>query len=630
LEKNLKLYNYCGRALLATVTAGTLAAAATLAPAAHADDLPLIDFSAANAPSRIAANPADSSAFTIGANGPAKSLNVTIAPGSAGYPGVAVAPAASAWDLSHYGEVTADITNTGTTALNITLRLDNSGDWHLSPWDMSNANIAPGQSGQVTVYFGYSFGNTGYALDSSKVVQALLCTSKPDSTLNFRVDDIQATGKPGDRPPGYIQSVKPDNGILVSPAHVVFPAAANATPQVTTFSVPTGQVWDLSDYNQVEFAIKNPGASPLHVYGRVDNAWATATDNSSVADTTIPAGASAKLLVPFAAAKPWDGSDKLSGCRLDSSHVVGVTLYTDSAGAGQSVDIIGVKASVAAQPIPSWLGKKPPTPGNWTLTLDQNFNSPTLDPKIWVAVDKPGASIWDSSSVEVAANAYIENGLLKLKTEKPAAMTFDDPTLNSRKYVTSMVTTYSKFTQKYGYFESKMKLPTGLGMWPAFWLMPDRGPKVADQWVRRDTKNGGMEFDILEYLARFGPYHYNIAMHWDGYQELHKSIGSERIYFTPDKDGFVTAGLLWGPGEVTFYANGQAVGHWKNDRISNVPEYIMYTQPVGGWGTNGIVDESKLPQYLQIKYVRVWQRADWKDIPDGPPLVPTPTAPDKQ
>jgi beta-glucanase (GH16 family) len=118
-----------------------------------------------------------------------------------------------------------------------------------------------------------------------------------------------------------------------------------------------------------------------------------------------------------------------------------------------------------------------------------------------------------------------------------------------------------------------------------------------------------MEFDIMEYLTRWGPYRYNIAMHWDGYGKKHKAIGSDKVYFQPDKDGFVTSGLLWTPGELVLYCNGKEIGRWKNERISTVPADLMFTLPMGGWD-NSPLDDSKLPDDFVIDYVRCWQRAD--------------------
>ena len=125
--------------------------------------------------------------------------------------------------------------------------------------------------------------------------------------------------------------------------------------------------------------------------------------------------------------------------------------------------------------------------------------------------------------------------------------------------------------------------------------------------AREDTRDGGMEFDILEYLARYGPYRYNVACHRDGYEKDHKSLGTERIYVQPDKEGFYTAGLLWEPGSATFYCQGKAVAHWKDPRVSSVPMYILFTAVSGGWGGNVLTGEG-LPSDYVLDYVRAWQR----------------------
>ncbi|MDQ2732117.1 MAG: glycoside hydrolase family 16 protein, partial [Armatimonadota bacterium] len=173
-----------------------------------------------------------------------------------------------------------------------------------------------------------------------------------------------------------------------------------------------------------------------------------------------------------------------------------------------------------------------------------------------------------------------------------------------------------KWVQRYGYFEARMKLPAVPGLWPAFWMMPDRGPAADPQWKRQDTGNGGMEFDVMEHLTRWGHYRYNIAMHYDGYGKDHKQIGSEKVYVQPDKDGFLTCGLLWTPGSAVYYCNGQEVLRWENPRISNVPSILMFTLPAGGWDNNAL-DDKQLPADFVIDYVRVWQRKDLASAVDG-------------
>jgi len=137
-----------------------------------------------------------------------------------------------------------------------------------------------------------------------------------------------------------------------------------------------------------------------------------------------------------------------------------------------------------------------------------------------------------------------------------------------------------------------------------------------------------MEFDVAEYLSRWGPYRMNVAWHWDGYGKEHKATGSTTIYFQPDKDGFVTSGVLWLPGLSVYYLNGNEVARWENPRVSNVESDIMFTNVSGGWDNNGI-DDTKLPDNFVIDYVRVWQRKDLASEVDGPkkPEAPKPAEP---
>src|SRR5947207_592 len=45
------------------------------------------------------------------------------------------------------------------------------------------------------------------------------------------------------------------------------------------------------------------------------------------------------------------------------------------------------------------------------------------------------------------------------------------PVLFDNEYVSGILTTQNSFSQKYGYFEIRSKLPVGMGVWPAFWML---------------------------------------------------------------------------------------------------------------------------------------------------------------
>ena len=247
-----------------------------------------------------------------------------------------------------------------------------------------------------------------------------------------------------------------------------------------------------------------------------------------------------------------------------------LVIATDKADAERALSVQSIKADLPALQLPDWLGKRPPVDGDWIQTLNENFDGP-LDPSIW---EVKGANYWDKQSHFSKDNVIVENGNAKLRYEKKTGFHNDDPKEKQTDWQSGYLHTYDKWAQRYGYFEARMKLPKAPGLWPAFWMMPDRGHRADPQWKRQDTKFGGMEFDIMEHLTRWGPNRYNIAMHYDGYDKDHKSIGSDKIYAQPDKDGYITSGLLWLPGQAIFYANGKEISRWETERISAIPSIL--------------------------------------------------------
>ena len=218
-----------------------------------------------------------------------------------------------------------------------------------------------------------------------------------------------------------------------------------------------------------------------------------------------------------------------------------------------------------------------------------------------------------------------------LRYERKRGRHNDDPAGKETDYASGFLDTYGKWVQRYGYFEARMKIPQAPGLWPAMWLMPDRGLSAGEQWQRASTSNGAMEFDIMEYLSRWGVYRYNIAFHWDGYGKEHQQTGTQTIYVDHDRDGYITTGLLWLPGQAAIYNNGKLVAQWESPRISSVASDVMFTHVMGGWDNNAL-DDAQLPADFVIDYVRCWQRKDLASPADGvkstQPTTAGPTKPD--
>ena len=586
---------------------------------------------------------------TRSAGADASGISVAIAQGSDPFPGITLTPPSGTWNLSAYGHVAVRAVNTGAAPLRLSLRVDNAGPWSDNAWNSDWRQLQPGATGTVSVLFGYSWGRPGYALKPEAVVRMVLFAGKSDKAAqSFLILSLEAGGQPGEKPPVDPNAIRiaPPKGLLLgtgafvdagtqlvsrgaratavtnagqSTLRITFPAGR--TEMSMLFRPPAGR-WDLREYLQARVTVTNEGAVPVKLHARLEcNGGPTAWT-----DLTAPLapGAGGEIVVPFAAAVPWTclpsvaapghrGCVSGTGTPLTSDAVSGITIAAGTDRVDRVVRVVSIRAEVPPAPaLPDWLGKRPPVAGDWVMTFDDEFDGSAIDTNKWNVF---GQNWYDKVSHYSKDNVILGGGMARLRYEKKRGWHNDDPAFKpwgptavsgETAYATGFLDTAGKWTQRYGYFESRMKLPPAPGMWPAFWMMPDRGVAVSPAGVRRSTSDGGMEFDIMEQLSRWGRYRYNIAMHWDGYGKEHKNAGTGTIYVQPDKDGFLTCGLLWSPGLAVYYCNGREVLRWEDPRISNVPSQLIFTLPSGGWD-NSAVDDAQLPSDFVIDYVRVWQ-----------------------
>ena len=532
-------------------------------------------------------------------------LAVTFAVGSGEWPGFEIRPAKEAWDLSPWGHVEFQLTNPGEKALNIGLRVDNAGDWRKNPWNTENITLKPGETKIGKVIFGYQYGfKKGFKLDPSKVVAVRVFVSGKSSVDRILlVRDISAAGAVGEKPPVDPSRVvvKPKDGVIPgTPLKVDVIKSGGRVPLK-----PASGYWNLGDYLKVTAVVKNTGSAPCTPTMKID---ANGEPIFVTASAPVAPGAKAKLELPFIPKEPWhaqgDGKNvkPQGGTRFESHRVKSISFSAKDQSASYTVE--SVKAEKIVADIPAWLGKRPPVPGKWRQTLAEEFNDGKLNEKVWSPYSD---NHWDKRTHFTRENILFRDGCCVLKYEKKTGPRNDDPSKGTTDYACGILDSYDHWTQLYGYFEARMKLPTKPGLWPAFWTMPDRGPSAGpERWRRGDTHNGGMEFDIMEHLTAWGPYRFNIACHWDGYEKEHRAIGSGSIYMPADKDGFITVGMLWLPGVYAIYGNGVELARWESDRVANVPAYIFFYMVSGGWA-NEPLDDDELPDEFAIDWFRAWQ-----------------------
>ena len=159
----------------------------------------------------------------------------------------------------------------------------------------------------------------------------------------------------------------------------------------------------------------------------------------------------------------------------------------------------------------------------------------------------------------------------------------------NKPYFGGLITTRFSFSQRFGYFETEARLPTGKGMWPAFWLLPTAG-----FWP-----NAG-EIDVFEGLGEPHVIHCT---------SIH---GKAKDHFKVDLPFDVSAdfhryGLLWSPTKITWYVDRKPVASAPTPpAMQDTPMYILLDLGIGGsWG--GYPDaQTVMPGRFVIRRVAAW------------------------
>ncbi|HLZ08945.1 MAG TPA: glycoside hydrolase family 16 protein, partial [Chloroflexota bacterium] len=176
-------------------------------------------------------------------------------------------------------------------------------------------------------------------------------------------------------------------------------------------------------------------------------------------------------------------------------------------------------------------------------------------------------------------------------------------------YTSARLETGGKFEQAYGRFETRIKVPIGQGMWPAFWILGANIGQVG--WPSCG------EVDIMEQAGAKSPSTNNGSMHGPGYSGNMPVHSSYKLPMGTFGDDFHVYALEWETNVLRFYvddtlyathtpADLPAGTHWVYDHPFN----IILNLAIGG-GYPGSPDATTVfPQPMLVDYVRVYSRAD--------------------
>jgi len=245
----------------------------------------------------------------------------------------------------------------------------------------------------------------------------------------------------------------------------------------------------------------------------------------------------------------------------------------------------------------------------WKLVWSDEFNAADgslPDSGKWTFATGGGG--WGNHELEYytarPANAHQQSGNLVITADSES---FTGPDGVTRAFTSARLKTAGKFSQTYGRFEARMKLPIGPGMWPAFWLLGDDISQAG--W----PKCG--EIDIME-LVGSAPSTILGTIHGPGYSG---KAGPSTKYTLPGgkrfSDDFHIFAVEWEPNVIRFYvddvlyttrkpADLPGGTRWVFDK----PFFIILNVAVGGDLPGPPDSTTVFPQTMLVDYVRVYAR----------------------
>ena len=175
----------------------------------------------------------------------------------------------------------------------------------------------------------------------------------------------------------------------------------------------------------------------------------------------------------------------------------------------------------------------------------------------------------------------------------------------TRRYTSARLTTKGQFSQKYGRFEARLKLPLGKGIWPAFWMLGANIDKV--RWP-----DAG-EIDVMENIGEAGRIY--STLHGPGYSG---AASISEPYDLPSSEsvntGFHVYAVEWSPEHIRFYLDDKLIVErtpkdlppgtkWVYDH----PFFMILNVAVGGEWPGYPDDATQFPQNMLVDYVRVYK-----------------------
>jgi beta-glucanase (GH16 family) len=237
--------------------------------------------------------------------------------------------------------------------------------------------------------------------------------------------------------------------------------------------------------------------------------------------------------------------------------------------------------------------------GNWNIVWSDEFNGTSVNTNIW-AYDIGNDGGWGNKELEYytssTQNSYVSNGFLHIVALRQS--------MEGYNYTSARMKTEGLYSAEYGRFEFRASLPSGVGFWPALWMLGANIDTV--EWP------GCGEIDVME---NNGGDLTNVR------GSLHSGSDETEVYTLPGGSvtNFHIYVLEWTTNAIRWYVDGvpyETQTNW-SDSLGpyptpfNQPFFILMNIAVGGNylgnpSADSINAHSAFPGQMLVDYVRLY------------------------
>ncbi|MBM7118771.1 glycoside hydrolase family 16 protein [Archangium primigenium] len=264
-------------------------------------------------------------------------------------------------------------------------------------------------------------------------------------------------------------------------------------------------------------------------------------------------------------------------------------------------------------------------PGSgWSLGWSDEFEGSSLNTGNWTTLNSdldPVTNNCNFGTGEIeyprTQNVSVSGGKLIIKAERTSPTTVSDTRCGShqRTLFSGRLHTKGKVERRYGKIVASIKVPSGYGMWPAFWTLGSN--------VQQAGWPASGEIDILEWHSN-EPSWMKSAVHWANANNQQADWGTGQSGSGNLADSFHTYEVEWDAGMMVFRLDGRYAGttFYHNESEFQQNHYLILNLAMGGnWygfpAAGSIALTQGQPKTMEVEWVRWYQKGGTTPPPSG-------------